>query len=120
MRSTETETQDTGRSGIEEVEAMHSEDGPRPLALVTGASRRKGIGAAVALGLARGGWDVATTFWRAYDETMPWGSDPADPAWLREQLAASGVKTAAVEADLSRVEHPPPSSTAACRRSGRS
>ena len=86
---------------------MNLDNGSRPLALVTGASRRKGIGAAVALGLARGGWDVATTFWRAYDETMPWGSDPADPAWLREQLAASGVKTAAVEADLSRVETPP-------------
>jgi 3-oxoacyl-[acyl-carrier protein] reductase len=86
---------------------MNSEDGPRPLALVTGASRRKGIGAAVALGLARAGWDVATTFWRAYDEAMPWGSDSADAGWLREQLVAYGVKTAAVEADLSLVETPP-------------
>ena len=86
---------------------MNAEDGPRPLALVTGASRRKGIGAAVALGLARGGWDVATTFWRGYDQTMPWGSDPADTGWLREQLVACGVKTAAVEADLSLVETPP-------------
>jgi 3-oxoacyl-[acyl-carrier protein] reductase len=86
---------------------MNSENGSSPLALVTGASRRKGIGAAVALGLARGGWDVATTFWRAYDETMPWGSDPADAGWLREQLVAYGVKTAAVEADLSLVETPP-------------
>jgi 3-oxoacyl-[acyl-carrier protein] reductase len=86
---------------------MNSEDGRRPLALVTGASRRKGIGAAIALELARGGWDVATTFWRAYDETMPWGSDPADADWLREQLVACGVKTAAVEADLSLVETPP-------------
>ena len=48
---------------------MNSENGSRPLALVTGASRRKGIGAAIALELARAGWDVATTFWRAYDET---------------------------------------------------
>ena len=52
------------------------EDGPRPLALVTGASRRKGIGAAIAVGLARGGWDVATTFWRAYDKRMPWEATP--------------------------------------------
>ena len=85
---------------------MNADNGPRPLALVTGASRRKGIGAAVALGLARAGWDVATTFWRAYDETMPWGSEPADAGWLREQLAACGVKTAAIEADLSLVETP--------------
>jgi 3-oxoacyl-[acyl-carrier protein] reductase len=85
---------------------MNSEDGSRPLALVTGASRRKGIGAAVALDLARGGWDVATTFWRAYDQTMPWGSDPDDTGWLRDQLVAYGAKTAAVEADLSLVETP--------------
>lgn len=86
---------------------MNSEDGPRPLALVTGASRRKGIGAAIALELAQGGWDVATTLWRAYDQTMPWGSDPADADWLREQLVARGARTAAVEADLSLVETSP-------------
>ena len=86
---------------------MNSENGSRPLALVTGASRRKGIGAAIALELARGGWDVATTFWRGYDQTMPWGSDPADADWLREQLVAYGARTAAVEADLSLVDTPP-------------
>lgn len=50
---------------------------------------------------------MATTFWRAYDRTMPWGSDPADAGWLREQLMAHGAKTTAVEADLSLVETPP-------------
>jgi 3-oxoacyl-[acyl-carrier protein] reductase len=85
---------------------MNSEGRSRPLALVTGASRRKGIGAAIALSLARDAWDVATTCWRAYDATMPWGSDPVDAEWLREQLVALGAKTAAIEADLSLIETP--------------
>src|SRR6266446_1031121 len=78
----------------------------RAVALVTGVSRRNGIGAALAVGLARCGWDVATTLWRAYDQRMPWGSDPADSAWLRDQIEAAGARTIAVEADLSLIEAP--------------
>ena len=63
---------------------MSREDGSPGVALITGAGRRKGIGAAIALALARERWDVATTFWRRYDERMPWGSDPADVPWLRD------------------------------------
>jgi len=81
---------------------MHS----RPLALITGASRQVGIGAAIALHLARDGWDIATTFWRPYDESMSWRGDSAGVTWLREQLAACGARTEAVEADLSLVETP--------------
>jgi 3-oxoacyl-[acyl-carrier protein] reductase len=78
----------------------------RSVALVTGASRRIGIGAAIAQRLAQSGWNIATTFWRGYDATMPWGSNPADVIWLQEQLTTLGAKTTAIEADLSRVETP--------------
>ena len=49
--------------------------GKRPFALITGAGRRKGIGAAAALELAKEGWDIAVTYWADYDRSMPWGSD---------------------------------------------
>jgi 3-oxoacyl-[acyl-carrier protein] reductase len=72
----------------------------RPLALVTGASRQRGIAAAVAVGLAAAGWDVATTYLRRYDERMPWGSDADDLALLDAQLRQVGAATLAVAADL--------------------
>jgi 3-oxoacyl-[acyl-carrier protein] reductase len=79
---------------------------PRPVALVTGASRLRGIAAAIALGLAASGWDVATTYWRPYDTTMAWGSDPEDIVQIDERLRAHGASTAAIEADLADVAAP--------------
>lgn len=78
----------------------------RPVALVTGASRAIGIGASIATTLARSGWDVAVTYWRAYDAAMPWGSAPGDVEALRAKLTAQGARSTAVEADLSLGESP--------------
>lgn len=75
-------------------------DRSRPVVLVTGASRQRGIGSAVALRLARDGWNVAITYWRGYDQRMPWGSDAEDLTRLESQLRRVGASTAAVEADL--------------------
>ncbi len=68
---------------------------------MSGASRRGGIAAAVSVALARDGWDVATTGWRAFDETESWGSDPAAADALVDELRAVGVRAAFHEDDLS-------------------
>ncbi|MEV6925612.1 SDR family oxidoreductase [Dactylosporangium sp. NPDC051485] len=73
----------------------------RPLALVTGAGRSAGIAASVVLSLARAGWDVAFTYWTAYDERMRWGVEPGAPGALRKMVASFGARTFAAEADLS-------------------
>jgi 3-oxoacyl-[acyl-carrier protein] reductase len=45
------------------------------VALVTGVSRRKGIGFAVAHRLLSDGYSVLTTGWPAHDASQPWGAD---------------------------------------------
>lgn len=76
----------------------------RPIALITGASRTIGIGHALALDLARSGWDIALTYWLPYDESMPWGSEPQEVKALCAKLDALGARTAAIEADLSSTD----------------
>ena len=73
----------------------------RPAVLVTGASRRTGIAAAVARRLAEDGWNVATTCWRPYDAMMPWGSVLEEAEELVAELQALGVRASMHEDDLS-------------------
>ena len=48
------------------------------IAIVTGASRRIGIGAAIAYTLATAGADVFLTYFMLYDADQPWGSTPGE------------------------------------------
>ena len=73
---------------------------PRPVAIITGASRRINIGAAVARKLAASGWDIALTYWCPYDGRMPWGSTPTEIDELVRDLEALGANATATEADL--------------------
>jgi 3-oxoacyl-[acyl-carrier protein] reductase len=71
-----------------------------PAALVTGVTRRAGIGAAIALALARDGWEVATTGFRRYDATEPWGSAPEEAEAIVGELRSLGARAGFHEDDL--------------------
>ena len=81
---------------------------PRPVALITGVGRRIGIGAAIAVRLARDGWDVGTTGWAPYDDRMPWGRDPdltgsstgGGDGSIARAIRAEGARTVTIAADL--------------------
>lgn len=76
----------------------------RPVALVTGVSRSAGIGAAIVENLARAGWDIALTYWPAYDDRMPWRSNAADFTAIENALQEYGARTFAIETDLAQAE----------------
>lgn len=76
------------------------------VALITGASRALGIGAAVARALAGDGVHIFTTWYRLYDASMPWGSRGGEPLALLQELRALGVRAEGVEADLADPARP--------------
>ncbi len=76
------------------------------LALITGASRKIGIGAAIARELARAGADVCITYFRPYDHESGLADDADEPEKLMEELRGFGVRVDGVEIDLSLPESP--------------
>src|SRR5262245_52319985 len=76
------------------------------VALVTGVTRRQGIGAAVALTLAEAGADVCTAYYRPYDRRMPWGVEDAEPERILQALRDAGVQAQGFEIDLGDPQGP--------------
>ena len=76
------------------------------VAIVTGAGRRKGIGAAICRALAARGADVLFTYWKGYDREMPWNADEEGPEALLKELRQTDVRAESVEVDLSLPESP--------------
>ena len=78
----------------------------KPIAIVTGASRKIGIGAAISVALAQSGWNVALTYWRPYDKEMPWGSQHHETEELLALIRQFDADAIGIEADLAKTDTP--------------
>ena len=75
------------------------------VAVVTGVSRRIGIGAAVARRLAEAGWDLFLHSWSPHDAEQPWGADPEGAAAIVADLRTR-VRVEHLVADLADPDAP--------------
>ncbi len=76
------------------------------VALVTGVSRRHGIGFAIAERLATLGADLFIQSWAAYDVDRPWGGDPGGIDAVLDELRRSGRNVEHLAADFRDTEAP--------------
>lgn len=67
---------------------MSGTDGRDRVAIVTGVSRRAGIGFAIARRLLADGWRVLAQSWTPHDAAQPWGADPGGIEAVVATLAA--------------------------------
>jgi 3-oxoacyl-[acyl-carrier protein] reductase len=74
------------------------------VALVTGASRRQGIGAAICHALAERGADVAFSHWLRYDAAFPWAGGAEEPDELAAELGSLGVRAVDIKCNLARAD----------------
>lgn len=75
-------------------------------AVITGVSRKIGIGAAIARALAEVGCNIFTTYFRPYDTSMPWGSQANEATDIIAELQKMGVEAVGLELDLSHPTAP--------------
>jgi 3-oxoacyl-[acyl-carrier protein] reductase len=73
-------------------------------ALVTGVGRRRGIGAALALGLAEDGWDLALSYWHPYDDRLGLGRSADDLDRIVEEVRGLGREVVVLPADLEQAD----------------
>lgn len=74
--------------------------------VVTGASRRIAIGAAIARRVVAEGAAVLLHSWAPHDAEQPWGADPGGPEALADELRQAGGRVELVSADLSGSDAP--------------
>lgn len=77
---------------------MHAPQAARPIAIVTGASRDRGIGAAACRALAGIPMDIFFTFWGTHDQDL-YGREAHDYHDLRTSIRETGVRCEHLEVD---------------------
>ena len=75
------------------------------VAIITGVSRRIGIGAAVARRLAEAGMDLFLHSWSPHDAEQPWGADTEGPSAIVADLRTR-VRVEHMAADLADADAP--------------
>ncbi len=71
-------------------------------AIITGASRKKGIGAAIAQKFADHGANLLLASWPTYDQEMPWGGSENEVSEIASEIQRSGVQCATVAVDFTK------------------
>ena len=91
------------RPSMEDILVNHLKE---KIAIITGASRLKGIGAAICRELAETGYRIFFTYWTDYDKEMPWDFELDEPMILKEELEQKGIRVSCMELDLSHPDAP--------------
>jgi 3-oxoacyl-[acyl-carrier protein] reductase len=76
------------------------------VAVVTGVGRRRSIGAELAVGLARDGWDLALNYWGPYDDRLGYERNADDPQTIADECRALGATVLLVPGDVSDPDVP--------------
>jgi 3-oxoacyl-[acyl-carrier protein] reductase len=81
-------------------------ESPSRVAVVTGVSRRDGIGFAIAQRLLSDGFRVLLHSWAAHDHDQPWAPGEGELEQVVQALGGIGDRLAHVEADFARPDAP--------------
>lgn len=88
------------------------------MVIVTGASRRIAIGAAIARRVVAEGGAILLHSWAPHDAEQPWGADPEGPEALVDELRQAGGRVEHVPADLADPHAPATVVAAGCEAFG--
>ena len=85
---------------------MSGVSSPSRTAVLTGLGRRRGIAAALAVGLAQDGWNLVLPILPSYDERLGIGGGAAEIIEAADTARGSGVQVVTIEADLADPDAP--------------